>query len=57
MTDDNAPVRRHIRHAHGHLSAVKARREAAQALAALLQSAKAQEAAQSVPQPPPEATP
>ena len=34
MTDENATVRRHLRHATEHLAAVQRQREAAQALAA-----------------------
>jgi hypothetical protein len=57
MIDENAPTRKHLRNALEHLAAVKARREAAQALHAFWQAAHAREGAAEPAEPATEGTP
>lgn len=57
MTDENAPVRRHLGTARERLAGVRERREGAQALTAFWQAAHARNAAQEPATPIPEATP
>lgn len=55
MSDPNAPVAKHHRHAREHLEAVRARREAVQAQLAAQQAGDTQNAGQQPTTPPTEA--
>jgi hypothetical protein len=57
MTDENATVRKHLRNAHEHLSAVARRREAAQAASAAQVGQQVWDAAQQPAAPPTEEAP